>query len=110
MSRGRTPRDLPAQDPIDRLEEASSRLRQVASDLYSADVDEITQKTEVHVHMTAPSTHVPPAQPRPALSSQPERESELPPLPVKRGIGGALAGLAGLVSGAIAIARALGWL
>jgi hypothetical protein len=104
MSRSITPRDLPAQDPIDRLEQASSRLRQVASDLYSADVDEITQKTEVHVHMTAPSA---PAQPMP---SQPDRESELPPLPVKRGAGGLLAGVAGLVSAVLAIAKALGWL
>ena len=97
MSRTRTPRDMPAQDPIDRLDASSARLRQVASDLYSADVDEITQKTEVHVHVTQPS--------------QPDqRISELPSLPVKSGAAGAVGALVGLASAAAAVAKALGWL
>jgi hypothetical protein len=100
MSRTRTPRDMPAQDPIDRLDASSARLRQVASDLYSADVDEITQKTEVHVHVTQPS------QPDQRISELPS----LPELPMNGRKAGIVAGIGGLVSAALAIAKALGWL
>jgi hypothetical protein len=98
MSRTRTPRDLPAQDPIDRLDESSARLRQVASDLYSADVNEITKKTEVHVHVSHPS--------------QPDgRVSDLPPVPMsKAGRGGVLGAALGAVAGLAALAKALGLL
>lgn len=95
MTRRPTPRDMPAQDPIDRLDQSSARLRQVASDLYSADVEEITAKTEVHVHVTQPS----------------QPDGELPPVPMsKPGKAGIGAGVLGLVSAAVALAKALGWL
>lgn len=98
MSRTRTPRDMPAQDPIDRLDAANARLRQVASDLYSADLDDVpTGKIEVHVHATQPS--------------QPDgRVSELPPTPMRSSRAGVLAGVGGLVSALLALAKALGWL
>lgn len=98
MTRTRTPRDMPAQDPIDRLDASSARLRQVASDLYSADLDNVpTAKTEVHVHMTQPS--------------QPDgRVSELPATPMRSSRAGVLAGVGGLVSALLALAKALGWL
>lgn len=107
MSRTRTPRDLPAQDPIDRLDESSARLRQVASDLYSADVDEITKRTEVHVH----THHVPhPSQPDGRLSDLPQL-APLPGTPMQSShAGGIVVGIGGLVSACLAIAKALGWL
>lgn len=101
---------MPALDPIDRLDqssaatlEASERLRQVASDLYTADVEEITAKTEVHVHMVHP-------EPRPPSLAD-GRLSDLPPIPTKGpGAGGIAVSVGGLVSAGLALAKALGWL
>ncbi len=99
MSRTRTPRDLPAQDPLDRIDESTAQLRQVASELYSADVDEITQKTEVHVH-----TYGHPSQPD-------GRVSELPSLPDIPKSGGTTGVVGAIVSAGVALAglaKALG--
>ena len=106
MSRTRTPRDMPAQDPIDRLDASSARLRQVASDLYCADVNEITQKTEVHVHNHV--TH--PSQPDQRISELPPAQTSLPDIPMNGRKAGIAAGIGGIVSAGLAIAKALGWL